>query len=222
MVGTFVLIVAGVGAGAISSRTDSDSLAASYQSISPNSDRKLETSNDNVDITKNVDPKVLQEQTETQAQQVMQARSELSERAQAASDELQAAQWVLPVTGYRLSAGFGQSGSSWSSTHTGTDMSGPSGSTIVSIAKGTVTEAGYDGAYGNKTVVTMEDGKEVWYAHQSRIAVSVGDSVDPGQTIGFTGATGNVTGPHLHLEIRPSGGDPVDPVADLAGHGVRL
>lgn len=221
MVGAFVLVVAGVGAGAVSSQTDSDSLAASYQTISASYTGSADGAGGDVDITEDLDPEVLEEQTATQAEQTMQAQASLTERAQAAADELESDQWVLPVTGYRLSAQFGQSSSLWSSTHTGVDLAGPSGSTIVSIAAGTVTETGYDGAYGNKTVVTLEDGTEVWYAHQSRTAVNVGDSIAPGQTIGYTGSTGNVTGPHLHLEIRPGGGDPVDPIGVLAEHGVN-
>ncbi len=241
VVGAFVLVVAGLGAGAVSSETDVDSVASSHRTIMASytgSGGGLD-----VDITEDMDPQVLEEQTAIQAEQTMQARANLTERAQAAADqaaeeraaekaaeeraadqaaeEREADQWVLPVTGYRLSARFGQSSSLWSSTHTGLDLSGPSGSTIVSVAAGTVTEAGYDGAFGNKTVVTLEDGTEVWYAHQSRIAVSPGDAVKPGQTIGYTGATGNVTGPHLHLEIRPGGGEPVDPLGVLAEHGVN-
>ena len=82
-------------------------------------------------------------------------------------------------------------------------------------------QPGYQGGYGNRTIITLEDGTDVWYCHQSRIAVSAGEQVDPGQIIGFTGSTGNVTGPHLHLEIHPGGGGPVDPVPVLAQHGVR-
>ncbi len=219
MVGAFVLIVAGVGAGAVSSQTDSDSLSASYQTISASYTGSSGT--EDVDITEDLDPEVLKEQTETQAEQVMQAQAGLTRRAQAAADELESSPWVIPVTGYRLTAKFGQSSSLWSSTHTGVDVAGPSGSTIVSVAAGTVTSTGYEGAYGNKTVVTLDDGTEIWYAHQSRTAVNVGDKVGPGQTIGYTGSTGNVTGPHLHLEVRPAGGDPVDPLTVLADHGVN-
>ncbi len=221
MVGAFVLVVAGVGAGAVSTQTDSDSLAASYQTISASYTGGAPDASDDIDITEDLDPEVLQEQTETQAQQVMQAQADLTRRAQEAADELESDQWVIPVTGYRLTARFGQSSSLWSSTHTGVDFAGPSGSTIVSVAAGTVTETGYDGAYGNKTVITLEDGTEIWYAHQSRSAVNVGDQVAPGETIGYTGSTGNVTGPHLHLEVRPGGGDPVDPLTVLAEHGVN-
>jgi murein DD-endopeptidase MepM/ murein hydrolase activator NlpD len=58
-----------------------------------------------------------------------------------------------------------------------------------------------------------------WYAHQSAQQVQVGDRVRAGQVIGRIGATGNTTGPHLHLEIR-LGGTPVDPQIWLTDHGV--
>ncbi len=75
---------------------------------------------------------------------------------------------------------------------------------------------GYEGAYGNRTVITLRDGTDIWYCHQSRIAVTVGQTVDPGEVIGYTGSTGNVTGPHLHLEVHPHGGGPVDPCRSCA------
>jgi len=54
----------------------------------------------------------------------------------------------------------------------------------------------------------------------SAIEVSVGDKVVGGQQIGRIGTTGNTTGPHVHLEVHPGGGDPVDPYAALVAHGV--
>ena len=136
-------------------------------------------------------------------------------------DEITRNQWVIPVVGYRLTARFGQGGGYWSSgRHTGLDFAGPSGSTIVSMAAGTVTSTGYEGAYGNRTIITLADGTEVWYCHQSSVSVSVGQQVAPGDVIGATGSTGNVTGPHLHLEVHPAGGGPTDPYAALVAHGV--
>lgn len=129
--------------------------------------------------------------------------------------------WVLPTSGYRLTAGFGQSSGLWSSTHTGLDFAAGSGTPIVAVAGGTVTETGYDGAYGNKTVITLDDGAEIWFCHQTTIDVSVGDVVRAGEQIGTVGSTGNSTGPHLHLEVRPGGGDPVDPFSALVEHGVQ-
>ena len=90
----------------------------------------------------------------------------------------------------------------------------------MAVANGTVTSTGYDGAYGNKTVVTLDDGTEIWFCHQTSIYVSVGDRVTGGEVIGTVGATGHVTGSHLHLEVRPGGGGPVDPFQAFVEHGI--
>lgn len=130
--------------------------------------------------------------------------------------------WTAPTTGYRLTGQFGNQSYLWSSgTHTGLDFAAPSGTAIRSITEGVVKEAGYAGAYGYRTIVSLPDGGEVWYCHQSAIAVSVGQPVAMGQAIGTVGTTGNVTGSHLHLEIR-HGDVPTDPAAYLIAHGVGL
>ncbi|MBC9226189.1 M23 family metallopeptidase [Aeromicrobium sp. zg-636] len=178
-----------------------------------------------VDVSRNYD-RELAVQKPLQAQQIAMALAEQKAReeqqVQARAEEKIRNQWVIPVVGYRITARFGQGGGYWSSgRHTGLDFAGPSGSTIVSIAAGTVKSTGYEGAYGNKTVITLNDGTEVWYCHQSSIQVQPGQKVGPGDVIGATGSTGNVTGPHLHLEVHPGGGGPADPAAMLAAHGVN-
>ncbi|MGH3424794.1 MAG: M23 family metallopeptidase [Nocardioidaceae bacterium] len=180
-----------------------------------------------------VDRNVLKRQAKQQAEQRAKAlatqaaeteqhadRLAKAKKKREARQERQARQWVLPVAGYHLTARFGQSSSMWSTVHTGLDFAAPTGTQIVSVARGTVTQVGYAGAYGNQTIVTLEDGTEIWYNHQSSTQVGVGDSVDPGDPIGTVGATGNVTGPHLHLEVRPGGGEPVDPYTALQEHNV--
>jgi murein DD-endopeptidase MepM/ murein hydrolase activator NlpD len=128
--------------------------------------------------------------------------------------------WVLPVTGYHLTGRFGDSSGLWSSTHTGLDFAAPEGTQIRSIAPGVVTETASDGAFGNKTVVRLDDGTVLWYCHQSRFGVGQGQRLAPGDLIGYVGSTGNVTGPHLHLEVHP-GHKPVDPEPWLAEHGLH-
>ncbi len=142
----------------------------------------------------------------------------LTEKAEQQATKLRLNQWVLPLTSYRLTAEFGDYGL-WSSYHTGLDFAAPVGTPIRAVASGTVTSAGYDGSYGNKTVITLDDGTELWFCHQTTFLVSAGQEVRAGETIGTVGATGHVTGPHLHLEVRPGAGDPVDPYAALVAHG---
>lgn len=87
---------------------------------------------------------------------------------------------------------------------------------------GTITSAYYSGSYGYRTVLELEDGTEIWYAHQSSIEVSVGQKVTTGQTIGRMGDSGNVTGVHLHLEVRTAGGSAMDPMAWLGSKGLNV
>lgn len=129
--------------------------------------------------------------------------------------------WVLPVSGYHLTGTFGASSSLWSSTHTGLDFAAPTGTPIRSVADGVVIESGWDGAYGNKTVVELADGTHLWYCHQNTLTVGVGEQLAAGELLGYVGATGNVTGPHLHLEVRPTPDVPVDPYVALTEHGLR-
>ena len=172
-------------------------------------------------VSRGVDRATLQQQVEMQAQQRLQALSELAAKVQARARELESDQWVLPLTGYRLSAGYCETSYLWETVHTGLDMSAPEGTPISSVAHGTVTSTKYDGAYGNKTVITLESGTEIWYCHQSSQQVQVGDVVAPGERIGAVGSTGNSTGPHLHIEVRPRGGGPVDPLNAMIEHGLN-
>ena len=127
--------------------------------------------------------------------------------------------WQYPLEPVVLTARFGQYGL-WSSYHTGLDFNGNTGDQIHAIANGEVISASYDGSYGNKTVVRLEDGTELWYCHQSAFMVSAGDTVRAGEVIGLVGSTGHVTGSHLHVEVRPGGGDPVDPYTAMQQHGL--
>ncbi len=218
MAGAFALILAAFGSAVVSNGTDTGTLGADkYQTISQSYSGPDQAS---VDVSRSQDRKKLTEQATAQAEQKNAANAELTAAVGNEAKKLQLNRWVLPVTGYNLSARFGQRSGLWSTVHTGLDFAGPSGSTIVSVGAGTVKSTGYEGAYGNRTVVTLSDGTDIWYCHQSRIAVSPGDVVAPGDVIGYTGSTGNVTGPHLHLEVHPNGAGPVDPYAALVEHNV--
>ncbi|WP_414168654.1 peptidoglycan DD-metalloendopeptidase family protein [Streptoverticillium reticulum] len=128
--------------------------------------------------------------------------------------------YVLPVGSYTLTAGFGQSGNMWSANHTGEDFAAPTGTPVKAVGGGTITQAGWAGAYGYRIVLTLDDGTELWFCHLSSMVVTSG-KVAAGDVIGRVGATGNVTGPHLHLEVRPDGGGPVDPLPWLRDKGLQ-
>ncbi len=122
-----------------------------------------------------------------------------------------------PVTGARISSRYGPR---WGRLHAGMDFAGPVGTPLRSVGLGVVTFAGPQGAYGNKVEVTLYDGTEVHYGHMQRISVKVGDQVTSGQRLGTLGNTGRSTGPHLHLEVRPGGGAPINPEPWLKERGL--
>ncbi|MFF4968176.1 M23 family metallopeptidase [Streptomyces sp. NPDC003674] len=133
--------------------------------------------------------------------------------------------YTLPVAVPTVGTGYHVAGSMWSSGyHTGIDFVVPTGTSLKAVGAGTVVSAGWGGAYGNQVVVRLNDGHYAQYAHLSQLSVSAGQTVTAGQQVGLSGATGNVTGPHLHFEIRttPDYGSDVDPVAYLRSHGVAL
>ncbi|WP_371798937.1 M23 family metallopeptidase [Streptomyces sp. NBC_01707] len=153
------------------------------------------------------------------------AAREMKARAARSAERTRLGAFQLPVAGSYVTTGYKSSGSLWSSgRHSGIDFHAASGSSVVAVGAGTVVEAGWGGAYGNNIVLRMTDGTYTQYGHLSSIGVSVGQSVGAGQRIGFSGSTGNSTGPHLHFEARttPSYGSDMDPVAYLRAHGVTV
>jgi LysM repeat protein len=103
--------------------------------------------------------------------------------------------------------------------HYGLDIDGNVGDPIRSATAGSVTFAGWRGGFGQLVIVTQGDA-EYYYAHASAILVQEGETVVPGQVIAHVGATGNVTGPHLHFEIRVDG-TAVDPLPILEARATR-
>lgn len=193
----------------------SDALAGRQRAVSRDSQREALQDAANAELL---------EAAVSQARQRNAALASLAASAEKYANKIAANLWQLPLPAgsFRLNDSFGECSYLWANCHTGEDFSAPSGTPILAVAAGVVTEAGYDGAYGYKTVITHEDGTETWYAHQTQILVSVGETVRAGEQIGTVGSTGNSTGPHLHLEVRPGGGDPVDPVEALRVRGVDI
>ncbi|WP_354640975.1 M23 family metallopeptidase [Kitasatospora camelliae] len=126
--------------------------------------------------------------------------------------------FVLPVTQHGLSAGFGQSGVNWAARHTGIDFPVVPGTPVRAATDGVVTTR-WDSSYGYLSIVTASDGTQTWYAHQRSYRIRKGP-VKAGDVIGYSGSTGNSTGPHLHFEVRPNGESPIDPLPWLLAHGI--
>lgn len=107
--------------------------------------------------------------------------------------------FVQPVDGL-LTSSFSKGGFG-NRKHDGVDIASPAGRPVRAIADGRITEARRYGAYGLIVRVDHGGGWESMYAHLSGIEVSKGQRVKAGAMIGRVGATGNATGPHLHLEV---------------------
>ncbi|CAL2068821.1 MULTISPECIES: LysM peptidoglycan-binding domain-containing M23 family metallopeptidase [Streptomyces] len=131
---------------------------------------------------------------------------------------------VAPVhaaigTGYRVAGPYWSKG-----YHTGVDFLVPTGTAVHAAEAGEVVAAGWGGSYGYQVVIRHADGHYTQYGHLSAISVRVGQRVAAGARIARSGATGNVTGPHLHFEVRtgPGFGTDIDPLAYLRARGVRI
>ena len=144
------------------------------------------------------------------------AKAKAEEAAKQARES--ATRCQIMITGYHITATFGQGGSRWARLHTGTDFAAPTGTPIKSVMKGVVIFADWAGPYGRQVQVRHEDGTVTWYNHMSKFSVSVGETVYAGDQVGAVGMTGNTTGPHLHFEVHPDGGDAIDPMPWLRDH----
>ena len=124
--------------------------------------------------------------------------------------------WMKPVKA-AYGTRFGTRGLMWSSgRHTGLDFPAATGTKVVAVDNGTVKSAQSGGPYGRHVMVNHGGGLQSLYAHMSSIAAKVGSGITKGAKVGAVGATGNVTGPHLHLEARVNG-RAVDPMKYLTG-----
>ncbi|GHJ48024.1 hypothetical protein Cs7R123_53660 [Catellatospora sp. TT07R-123] len=111
--------------------------------------------------------------------------------------------WVLPLHDFKLTSRFK---SDWNKSHQGLDLVGPAeGSAIGAVHRGTVVQAGWNGAYGYSVIVDHGEGIRVLYAHASHVLVHVGQRVEAGQTVALVGNTGLSYGTHLRLEVYSNG-----------------
>lgn len=131
---------------------------------------------------------------------------------------------MIPVEGTHLTSGFGMR---WHPVlggrreHKGVDLAGPVGTPVHATADGVVGRADWFSGYG--LYVQLEHGGdlETRYGHMSRLNVAAGQLVHKGDVIGYIGATGRTTGPHLHYEVRVAG-LAVNPIPYMTGDGSAL
>ncbi|MEU9187635.1 M23 family metallopeptidase [Streptomyces sp. NPDC048484] len=171
------------------------------------------------------DAKKRAEEAAAKAKAKAEEEREVKARAAREAERKRLNAYTAPIAGSYVSTSYQAGGGVWSSgSHTGIDFHAASGTAVHAVGSGTVVEAGWGGSYGNQVVIKMTDGTYTQYGHLSSVGVSVGQTVTPGQQIALSGATGNVTGAHLHFEARTTAeyGSDMDPVSYLRSHGVNV
>jgi murein DD-endopeptidase MepM/ murein hydrolase activator NlpD len=115
--------------------------------------------------------------------------------------------WISSYFGHRADPFTGRK-----AFHRGLDFAGPAGSQVVAVASGVVTYSKERFGYGKCVEINHGNGYVTRYAHNQRVLVSVGDTIQKGQAIALIGSTGRSTGPHLHFEVLKQG-RAVDPMS---------
>ncbi|MEN6462318.1 MAG: peptidoglycan DD-metalloendopeptidase family protein [Syntrophomonas sp.] len=149
-------------------------------------------------------------------EQTSRALEEMIRRAQAGSSaQIGTGTYTWPAPGYSsITSSFGMRYHpilKVRKLHTGVDIGAPYGASIVAADGGKVISAGWAGGYGQAVIIDHGGGMSTLYAHQSKMLVSAGQTVNKGQVIGKVGSTGWSTGAHLHFEVRKNG-TPVNPM----------
>ena len=153
--------------------------------------------------------------TEAQIQQI----AEEAQVGYVAGSQSSGFVWPLPCS-QRVTSRFGTRSDPFtgeSRYHSGIDIDGfgNDGAPVIAAASGEVITASYDSSYGNYVIID-HGGTSTVYAHMSGLAVSYGQTVSQGETIGYVGATGRATGTHLHFEVYV-GDERVDPAQYFSG-----
>ncbi|MEI5524106.1 M23 family metallopeptidase [Streptomyces brasiliscabiei] len=220
-----VMGVAGIAAASVGATSDDTETTASVKSDGATA-VKPSTANNQLDtqlesLSAEADD-FADRASRTQERIDLKAQQELEQKkaaAEAARKERLRPKFALPVARHGLSAYYGQSGVNWMSLHTGIDFPVTYGTPVMAATDGTVRTQ-WNSAYGNMVIVTAKDGTETWYCHLSTYKVASGTTVKAGDTIAYSGNSGNSTGPHLHFEVHPAGGSAIDPLPWLRSHGL--
>ncbi|KYH43097.1 M23 family metallopeptidase [Branchiibius sp. NY16-3462-2] len=132
--------------------------------------------------------------------------------------------YVCPIAGCggRFTSGFGgrtSPGGIGSTNHKGNDFATSIGTPLRAVHSGTVTGVGWYGGLGMRVEIDLGGGTSVVYGHMSAFSTHVGQRVSAGEIIGYSGNTGNSTGPHLHFEVH-LGGVPINPGPWMRARGI--
>jgi murein DD-endopeptidase MepM/ murein hydrolase activator NlpD len=149
------------------------------------------------------------------------ARAEAQAAAEEAAREAARPKAVVPVSGARLTSGFG---SRWGTFHYGIDLAAPMRTPEYAAMDGVVLRAGSASGFGLAVYILHENGDVTVYGHMDSILVEPGQYVEAGETIALLGNRGQSTGPHLHFEVHQGGedGERINPVAWLEARGVQV
>lgn len=115
--------------------------------------------------------------------------------------------WISSYFGHRADPFTGRN-----AFHRGLDFAGPAGAQVVAVASGVVTYSKERFGYGKTVEINHGNGYVTRYAHNQRVLVTVGDTIQKGEPIALIGSTGRSTGPHLHFEVLKQG-RAVDPMS---------
>jgi murein DD-endopeptidase MepM/ murein hydrolase activator NlpD len=150
-----------------------------------------------------------------------QVQARADKAAVAAAAEAARPKAVLPVSGARLTSGFG---SRWGTVHAGIDLAAPMQTPEYAAVDGVVLKAGAASGYGLAVYIQHANGDVTVYGHMDSILVNEGQVVRAGQTIALLGNQGRSTGPHLHFEVHVGGmnGTKIDPLPWLRARGVKI
>ncbi|POX40276.1 peptidase M23 [Streptomyces sp. Ru73] len=216
--------VCAVAAASVSGATDKDEdtavqAASDASAVKPSAaNNKLDSQLSNLSADAN---DFADRASRTQERLDLQARAAAEKKRkaeEAARKEALRPKFALPVKQHGLSALFGQAGVNWMSLHSGIDFPVSYGTPVMAATDGTVVTK-WNPAYGNMVEITAPDGTETWYCHLSSAKIRSG-TVKAGDVIAYSGNSGNSTGPHLHFEVHPGGGDAIDPLPWLRSKGL--
>lgn len=162
-----------------------------------------QTENENDDIEGNDSETENVSEGNIGGEEVANTEENLTEMERDAKDIIATKSLIIPLKG-TITSKYGPRNPTdpkVSKYHTGIDIAVNTGTVFIASMEGVVEEVSSEGDYGNHVKITNGDVMTL-YAHCNKIYVNKGDLIKQGQEIGEVGATGNVTGPHLHFEIR--------------------